>query len=672
MTVTGTEQRVYGTLIGGGCIIDLHRFALVSGSTTQSPTEASTVTYADTTPYKQCGYKYSGYITLFLSISGTSVYAAVEVRICKNDPKRIVIETYGEVAKTVIGGMSLWFNKGSETSPDWVKLNSTTSGVIMPYATTSYTFKESKRNGSTTIDCCKTCPECKCKTCSSTFYVKYYYLGGSQTRVNVSSTLNYGLNHYSDYTQLFSIASPSNGSILSSCPYSITTNKKQLYCDVYYVDPELGEDVIIASYNWINASSTYDIYIEYKYTYSSIKIWTYLDDDILEEYTDTTLHITRGTEERYYPVELYDTDTGIISIGSSIPSYLYNTSYYNGAQSFIIQIDISRWNRNNYSEQKFDYTHTQHYIRDRIEARYTGKLIIFVNSPSGYYAYDVTVPELGIDWIGNGSNNNFEYEFDVRTYIACPTTDYAIVEMISRNYRLIARKEGALSTGAPSGSYARLEATFAGYYDRCTGECLGLGPVNTVGFNPIGTGTDPYIIFDQPYESKSVTSISRNFNYIKHCKLPDLPLNIAIYISNIDARELLSPLPESILDERIQPMGYYPGTSPIKYTYDRHSNGCDVSWLGLWGYSSLTYHRAFLYIGYKANTDGTITIITDMQTDDEAIELYDEYPAIIDPIIYIFFSNFTGEEVYNHLINYGSSSGFSSTILTKKEYITTL
>lgn len=203
MTVTGTEQRVYGTLTGG-CIIDLHRFALVSGSTTLSPPEASTVTYADTTPYKQCGYKYAGYLTLFLSISGSSVYAAVEVRICKNDPKRIVIETYGEVAKTVTGGMSLWFNKGTDkhfpTRDDfpetgssnvnyindatgkyyiwnetlyeegscWVKLNSTTSGVKMPYATTSYTFKESKRNGSTTIDCCKKCPSCGCKACNIT------------------------------------------------------------------------------------------------------------------------------------------------------------------------------------------------------------------------------------------------------------------------------------------------------------------------------------------------------------------------------------------------------------------------------------------------------------------------------------------------------------------------
>ena len=165
-------------------MIDLHRFALVLGSQTAAPIssgltfsqefaspgeeitfdyytetiatgtptasltgpitidatdveyESFTIVYADTTPYRQCGYKYAGYLTLFLSISGSSVYAAVEVRICKNDPKRIVIETYGEVAKTVTGGMALWFNKGTDASPDWVQLNSTTSGVIIPYATT--------------------------------------------------------------------------------------------------------------------------------------------------------------------------------------------------------------------------------------------------------------------------------------------------------------------------------------------------------------------------------------------------------------------------------------------------------------------------------------------------------------------------------------------------------
>lgn len=218
LTVTGTEQRVYGTLVGG-CIIDLHRFALVSGSTTQSPIEASSVVYADTTPYKQCGYKYDGFLTLFLSISGSTVYAAVEVRICKNDAKRIVIETYGEVAKTVTGGMGLWFNKGNDTTPDWVKLNSTTSGVIMPYATTSYTFKESKRNGSITIDCCKKCPSCGCKNCdianrfriiTTTFTIipiksccEYVNITQSDSTSTGSTSTHYGYNHLGDQSVIF-------------------------------------------------------------------------------------------------------------------------------------------------------------------------------------------------------------------------------------------------------------------------------------------------------------------------------------------------------------------------------------------------------------------------------------------------------------------------------------
>lgn len=254
MTVTGTEQRVYGTLVGG-CIIDLHRFALVSGSTTQSPIEASTVTYADTTPYRQCGYKYDGYLTLFLSISGSTVYAAVEVYICKNDNKRIVLETYGEVAKTVTGGMALWFNKGTDkhfpTRDDfpetgssninyiddatgkyyiwnetvyeegscWVKLNSTTSGVIMPYATTSYTFKESKRNGSITIDCCKKCPSCGCKNCdianrfriiTTTFTIipiksccEYVNITQSDSTSTGSTSTHYGYNHLGDQSVIF-------------------------------------------------------------------------------------------------------------------------------------------------------------------------------------------------------------------------------------------------------------------------------------------------------------------------------------------------------------------------------------------------------------------------------------------------------------------------------------
>lgn len=155
-------------------------------------------------------------------------------------------------------------------------------------------------------------------------------------------------------------------------------------------------------------------------------------------------------------------------------------------------------------------------------------------------------------------------------------------------------------------------------------------------------------------------------------------MNIYVYFHYTLYSDLYTPidsLPETLPDSRVWSVGWEDGIAPTKYDYDIQGNGCNVSWQGIWSYIVPiigTRYAVELYTGYKANTDGTITIITDMQTDDEAIELYDEYPAIIDPIIYIFFSNFTGEEVYNHLINYGSSSGFSSTILTKKEYITTL
>lgn len=277
MTVTGTEQRVYGTLTGG-CIIDLHRFALVSGSTTESPTTAVTVTYGDTTPYKQCGYKYAGYLTLFLSISGTSVYAAVEVRICKNDPKRIVIETYGEVAKTVTGGMSLWFNKGTDVSPDWVKLNSTTSGVIMPYATTSYTFTESKRNGATTIDCCKKCPSCGCKNCNIASRFKVISHG-----INLGKTTLYRCCDYIIVSQSESTLTPT-----STLVYGLKN---------------LGTNTLIFSPGIDNG-----IKIEYTLTCNTIQLWIYITDNVSNPY-DLTNNI-------YYEVLFLDDSNTWINVVS--------------------------------------------------------------------------------------------------------------------------------------------------------------------------------------------------------------------------------------------------------------------------------------------------------------------------------------------------------------------
>jgi len=363
MTVTGTEQRVYGTLVGG-CIIDLHRFALVLGSQTAAPIssgltfsqefaapgdeltfdlytddtaistptvsltgpstiyatdvtyESFTVIYADETPYKQCGYKYDGYLTLFLSISGASVYAAVEVYICKNDNKRIVLETYGEVAKTVTGGMALWFNKGvdkhyatrgdfPETGSEnvnyindqyddwyiwngsayyigscWVKLNSTTSDVKMPYAKTSYTFKETKRNGSITIDCCKKCPSCGCKACSVQFYVM---LRGTSTKIYPTSTLMYGYHDppYGNQSCLWKISTVPVMTVADWRCLEVDVNvPDNVIYDVYFEDPD-GDDPLIGSFEWFRSDSNYEIVVEYTLECDDIKVWAYteVDDD---------------------------------------------------------------------------------------------------------------------------------------------------------------------------------------------------------------------------------------------------------------------------------------------------------------------------------------------------------------------------------------------------------
>ena len=188
--------------IKSGCSIDLHRFALVRGSMSLSPSETPSVTYGDTSPYKQCGHLYDGFITVLLSISGSWIYAAVEIYICKNDPNRIIIESYGINQNPIPNRIGIWFDKNNEeeyltiedfpTAGDsdityidiststqyiwdgasyiegdgWLQLNSTDYNSILPYAKSSYLFKEMRiGESSITIDCCKKCPSCECKTC---------------------------------------------------------------------------------------------------------------------------------------------------------------------------------------------------------------------------------------------------------------------------------------------------------------------------------------------------------------------------------------------------------------------------------------------------------------------------------------------------------------------------
>lgn len=193
MTVNGTEQRVYGTLIGE-CKIALDRFAIVLNSTTQDPTESSTVVYGSSLTLLQCGYLYDGYISLlrFLPSNALNPSAAFEIYICKRDSKRMIIETYGDLNSDV--DISLWFNQArslsstgddipvfDDTKDQWIKLNSTTESTTMTYVKETFIFSTSAdKSGATEILCCQHCVKCGCLECGRPdVYVKVYENGGA-------------------------------------------------------------------------------------------------------------------------------------------------------------------------------------------------------------------------------------------------------------------------------------------------------------------------------------------------------------------------------------------------------------------------------------------------------------------------------------------------------------
>lgn len=216
MSVTGTQQRVYGTLVADNCDINIRRFAIVMDDMDKSPRQSSNVIYADAVPMTQTGYLYNGYITLFMFQDTGNVYAAIEVRICKTDQKTIIIDSYGEIelpASEIYEGVSLWFDKnntkyfasqddfpetgsinvtyvdgstnhsyiwtGASYTPGngWTKLNDAMYGSKMSHFKTTFDkFKEDGKIGLTTINCCKNCPD-ECKMCHIDVYIKaYYYL----------------------------------------------------------------------------------------------------------------------------------------------------------------------------------------------------------------------------------------------------------------------------------------------------------------------------------------------------------------------------------------------------------------------------------------------------------------------------------------------------------------
>jgi len=227
MVVIGNEQRVYGTLVSDNCYIDLRRFAIVFDSTSKSPAKSTTVTYGDAVPMTQNGYKYSGYITLFMYQELGDVYAAIEVRVCKRDKKTILIETYGEVALPD-HDIGLWFNKnnikyfnsqydfpqsGSETvtyidlstntsytwngssytkGDGWIQLNSEIIGNTLSYNEQLISKFEEKGNKSSLslINCCKYCPDiceeyCNISTSIYSYKLKTRVIGYEKVKLDI-------------------------------------------------------------------------------------------------------------------------------------------------------------------------------------------------------------------------------------------------------------------------------------------------------------------------------------------------------------------------------------------------------------------------------------------------------------------------------------------------------
>jgi hypothetical protein len=315
--VTGTEQRWYGTLVGN-CQIYLDRFALVLGSESESPSTASSIVVGSDLSFYQCGFEHSGNFSLvyFLSLTAATCAAAFEARICKNDSKRIVIETYGDVATTQ--AMSLWFNTAKSahkesSEPVWVKLNSVASGSTMTYATTSYIFKEdvSENRGSVVIDCCKKCPTCQCLNCyiCDRLYLKAV---GDETKIYGTSIKHgYGRN-LGNSACIFKASGTIP--ITSFCPYSMTLDMSNYEFNLYFLDDN-DDEQLIKTYTWYQSTAEYDLIVEYKIECDTVTIWSYLDDDVVS--TDSNLigkNITVSYVDETYVIESFDNDTNVLTV----------------------------------------------------------------------------------------------------------------------------------------------------------------------------------------------------------------------------------------------------------------------------------------------------------------------------------------------------------------------
>lgn len=271
MTVEGNEQRVYGR-VSGDCFIDLHRFAWVIGSSTESPsTYVGTTHYGDFPTYataKPCSVNKAGNLTVnFTDTKYGNPKVAVEVMRCDSEE---VIDVWSYGIQSITSVNALWYNENARDAefPSWSKLNSANASVIMGESSTSFVFEGEVLSEDITynITCCEeddTCSGCKCLVCNITsrFYVKATIAG---TIFSSPLVLSYGYLSYGDYTLCYDVGQPSR------CDETY---------EVYYIDDDSTHN-LLEIYAWEDLSSTdRDIYVEYRMNCETIDIWTYPNPD---------------------------------------------------------------------------------------------------------------------------------------------------------------------------------------------------------------------------------------------------------------------------------------------------------------------------------------------------------------------------------------------------------
>lgn len=156
MTVTGTEQRVYGKLMSD-CYIDLNRFAIYKDDTTWyygGNLNNARIQY--------CAHKYEGYISIIFLTDNKTGYAVMELNYCESGD----IEIWAYYLSTVNFKYSFWFKLNDE----WKLIGDVAAGATSAYFNVTYSnFEESAlEENSVYIERCEECQDSYlCRTCTT-------------------------------------------------------------------------------------------------------------------------------------------------------------------------------------------------------------------------------------------------------------------------------------------------------------------------------------------------------------------------------------------------------------------------------------------------------------------------------------------------------------------------